>query len=95
VNKEMTPRGQISPLGARSEVKNGPLVTLVMVAAPKKNCPAQRGLVVTSLPATEETGAMGRGIESLRGIRCELFKQINKTIQELVRLKINIKNIIN
>jgi hypothetical protein len=27
-----------------------------------------RGLVVSSLPATEETGAMGREIESRRGI---------------------------
>jgi hypothetical protein len=30
--------------------------------------PWRRGLVVSSPPATEETGAMGRGVESRQGI---------------------------
>jgi hypothetical protein len=31
-------------------------------------CALARGLLVSSPPATEETGAMGREIESLQGI---------------------------
>jgi hypothetical protein len=36
--------------------------------------PWRRGLVVSSPPATEETGAMGREIESRQGIGWKLFK---------------------
>jgi hypothetical protein len=34
--------------------------------------PGWRGLVISSPPTTEETGAMGREIESRQGIGCQL-----------------------
>jgi hypothetical protein len=39
--------------------------------------PWRRGLVVSSLPATEEIGAMGREIEARHGIGRRLFKKNN------------------
>jgi hypothetical protein len=41
---------------------------LLLKVKQKQSYPWRRGLVVLSPPATKETGAMGREIESLQGM---------------------------
>jgi hypothetical protein len=47
------------------------------------NLPWRSGLVVLSPPATEETGAMGREIESRQGIGWKFLEKKNKMQPDL------------
>jgi hypothetical protein len=63
---KFTPRGKPHPWGPTNVVVNRPL-SLVLNGKVKKK-PWLRGLVLLSPPVTEETGAMGREIETRKGI---------------------------
>jgi hypothetical protein len=73
------PRGQISPLGTRGEVKNDPLFLNLLRANSYWASPWRRDQVLSSPPTAEETGTMGRDIEFRQCVyRVVVFKKIGR-----------------